>query len=1117
MIGKSVSIAVTVLLMSAITFGNDVPITPPRIDAASNAGELAIGKMRLAPGLKAELFAAEPMIANPVAICCDEKGRIYAIETFRFDQAVFDIRSRMSWLEDELASQSVADHLALLKRKFGPNFRRKTQGPTDRIVVLEDTYGYGKATKSTVFADTFNHSEEGVAASVLVRKGDVYFCDIPNLWLLKDTTGSGRANVLKSLSYGYGVRYNFLGHDLHGLRFGPDGKLYFSIGDRGVNIERSVDGTRLKCLETGAVFRCNPDGSGLEIYATGLRNPQQLAFDAYGDLFTGDNNPDYGDPARWVYVVEGGDNGWRVGYQEARHPIGGGPWMSEHLWEKEDKLTAYSQLPAIGFPGNGPSGVAYYPGTGLPDRYDNHFFMCDFHGGFTGSGVHSLTVVPKGASFQMTDEKDFVWDCLATDICFSPGGGAYVCDWVQGWSLLGKGRIYHIFDPQSMKDPIVAETKKLIADGMTGRSTDELIHLLGHKDMRVRQAAQFELADRGTPSIAPLTTLAQAAGERLPRLHAIWAIGQIAAAQKSNQIAAALLPLLSDKDDEVRAQAEKTLGSLADRDAYEATIRLLSDPSPRVRFFAVMAAGKLEHKDASAALLKLVRDNDDKDAFIRYGAVWALARVDDTAAIAAAAKDNDASVRLAALLVMRRLEDPQVAQFLTDPDPRLVVEAARAINDTFIEPARPALGALLDRDGLDERVIFRAINSNYRLGTPEGAKALASFAARQSAPTEWRIRALELLGQWETPSNLDYVMNLYRPLSQRDPKVARDAVEPVLKTIFASAPDPVKAAAIKLIDALQIKNTSVAVAIVKNPDLSPHLRGVALQLLADHNDPQLAHLIDLCMKDRSVELRADAIRCVGKLPDSTARLQKALGGASIPEQQAIYDALGEVHTDGADKMIADAMDQLLAHKLPAQLWLEVLEDAENRAAPDVHQKYAACESALSPTDHLAKYQQCLEGGDAEAGRKIFRERADVSCIRCHTADGQGGTVGPKLDGIAIRQTRQYMLESIVDPNAKIAPGFESAIVKSSDGRSIVGVVRKDDAQQLVLVDGNGHEQKISKADIVSRETGLSAMPQDISKTLSLRDLRNLVEFLSSLKDPDVKPAKREKNEETVLK
>ena len=184
----------------------------------------------------------------------------------------------------------------------------------DRIRRLDDVDGDGAADKSYLVANGFNRLEEGTGAGVLVRGSDIYYTNIPKLWKLVDKDDDGAADERIALSNGYGVRVAFRGHDMHGLVVGPDGRLYFSIGDRGYHVT-TADGRVLANPESGAVFRCELDGTGLEVFATGLRNPQELAFNDVGDLFSVDNNSDSGDQARIVHILEGGDTGWRMHYQ----------------------------------------------------------------------------------------------------------------------------------------------------------------------------------------------------------------------------------------------------------------------------------------------------------------------------------------------------------------------------------------------------------------------------------------------------------------------------------------------------------------------------------------------------------------------------------------------------------------------------------------------------------------------------------------------------------------------------------------------------------------------------------------------------------------------------------
>ncbi len=313
---------------------------------ATEEPQKAIKSIRSLPGFKVDLFAAEPMLANPVAFHIDEKGKFYVVETFRLHAGVTDARNHMYWLDDDLKSQTIADRLAMYKKHLSAKDYASYGKDHDRIRLIEDRDGDGKADHATVFADGFNATEDGLGAGVLARKGTVYFTCIPDLWMLRDTNGDGKADEKTSLHKGYGVHVGFLGHDLHGLIFGPDGKLYFSIGDRGFNV-KTLDGKELAVLDCGSVLRCDPDGNNLEVFATGLLNPQELAFTETGDLFTVDNNSDGGDKARLVHVIEGGDSGWRIGYQFIESPNSRGIWNSEKMWHPAwDGQAAYIVPPS---------------------------------------------------------------------------------------------------------------------------------------------------------------------------------------------------------------------------------------------------------------------------------------------------------------------------------------------------------------------------------------------------------------------------------------------------------------------------------------------------------------------------------------------------------------------------------------------------------------------------------------------------------------------------------------------------------------------------------------------------------------------------------------------------
>ena len=197
--------------------------------AASPDTELTLPEgLVLADGLEAKPFAAEPMLANPVAFDVDDQGRVWIAETHRFLRSVFDVTQQAAWSKDDLALRSVAQRRAFLQQRFA-DFPAILTADSEQVrLVLDDDHD-GRADRSTVFADGFRDPAAGTAAGVLAFGGDVWFACIPELWRFPGGQTQPRALAREVLADGFGVHVGVAGHDRPGLTMGPDGRSLISL------------------------------------------------------------------------------------------------------------------------------------------------------------------------------------------------------------------------------------------------------------------------------------------------------------------------------------------------------------------------------------------------------------------------------------------------------------------------------------------------------------------------------------------------------------------------------------------------------------------------------------------------------------------------------------------------------------------------------------------------------------------------------------------------------------------------------------------------------------------------------------------------------------------------
>ena len=1081
-------------------------------------------KPTLVEGLEMSLWASDSMLFDPIALNVDAQGRVYVTATTRGGNSEFDIRGHRDWMTESISFKDVEDRRNFLRRTFAAENSAKNDWfpdlnqdslhdwrdlaiEKDCVIRIEDKSGDGLADYSQKFIEDFHEEISDVANGVLAHEDDVFVSIAPDVWRLKDTNGDGQADSKESISHGWGVHIGFGGHGMSGLTVGPDGKIWWGIGDIGMNVT-DKDGKKWEHPNEGVIVRCNPDGSDFEVFASGVRNTHEFVFDEYGNLITSDNDGDHpGEKERLVYLINGSDSGWRINWQFGKYTDPDNNdykvWMDEELFKPRFEEQAAYILPPIMNYHSGPSGMKYNPGTALGEKWKNKFFLVEFNGNPARSGIHAFDLQLKGAGFELKSEEKIMSGVLAVGMDFGPDGALYMNDWIDGWGVKGHARVWKMDVPEAQKDPRRPMTKTLIQADFKQKKENELSELLQYPDMRIRQKAQFELAKRGEKGYQTLLAAVQQTQHQLARVHGLWGIGQLS--RKDKKYASTFEQFLSDSDPEIIAQAAKLIGDIKINASSDKLLPLLQHANDRVRFFAAEALGRTANPNAIQPIIDLLIANNDKDVYFRQVGAIALARIGQPEPLLALVNHPSKPLRIAAVVALRRLQHPGVANFLKDADEYIVTEAARAINDDLsITAALPDLAMVLKETRFtNEALLRRAINANSRVGKAENITLLKEFILRKTAPAEMRAEALAALGVWAKPSVLDRVDGRYRGVIERDAAPVVAALAPVVNNLLNENQPAIQIATAQAAGKLKLNTVATTLLQLVQKNKQADVRIAALQALNQMEDPLLDKALETALADKDSDVRAKALNILpdSKLPeDRVVQLfDKVLQQGMVKEQQSALEALGRFKGAAATTLLNSLMDQLLASKLKPELELDVLEAAQNNKDQTLAGKLTTYENQLAKDDVLAPYQACLVGGDVEKGERIMTRHASAQCMRCHAVFEWGGEVGPNLANVGSKYNAAQLLESIIAPSAKIAVGYGVAIVTLNDGEALSGIVEAETDTQLTLKIGATEKRTIDKLQIKERTNAPSSMPSMIT-LLNKREIRDLVAYLGTLKE-----------------